>query len=198
MAGIEPSADSDYQPTSCECDKDARPAPRAGLGCFRIIAIVAGVFFCLFLVAAVYFFLTISAGINDAYALWGAADMVIDYMETHDGHWPRSWDDLRPQFEAGGSGVGGWSFEKYQDRITIDFNADPNELRRLSLDSPEASFRVIWANSLNARLGSETHIGDGPNQMLCDYFRVKAGLEPYQSKESGDAPTTIPRVVPSE
>jgi hypothetical protein len=34
--------------------------------------------------------------IDDAYALWGAGEMVVRYMEEHDGRWPRGWGDLKP------------------------------------------------------------------------------------------------------
>jgi hypothetical protein len=99
--------------------------------------------------------------------------MVIDYLKTHDGKWPRSWDDLRPQFSVNNGRVGGWRFSRFQDRIGIDFNADPNVLRRKSAESPRATFRVIWAKQ-----DSGVRVGDDRNQMLCDYFRQegKRGL----------------------
>jgi hypothetical protein len=45
--------------------------------------------------------------VDDAYALWGAAEMVVEYLDTHDGRWPKGWDDLRPYFDAGAGRVGG-------------------------------------------------------------------------------------------
>jgi hypothetical protein len=33
---------------------------------------------------------------DDAYALWGAGDMVVKYMEDHGGRWPKGWGDLKP------------------------------------------------------------------------------------------------------
>jgi hypothetical protein len=128
-----------------------------------IVLAVAGV--------VIYIVLGFSYGIDDGYALWGASDMVIDYMRTHNGNWPRSWEDLRPQFNANNGRVGGWSFSHYQDRVAIDFNADPDQLRRKSAASPQATFRVIWA-----KWPFGVTVGDGPNQMLCDYFRQQSGL----------------------
>jgi hypothetical protein len=49
--------------------------------------------------------------VDDAYALWGAGEMVVDYMEDHEGRWPKGWNDLKSYFDAGGGRVGGWSFE---------------------------------------------------------------------------------------
>jgi hypothetical protein len=95
--------------------------------------------------------------------------MVIAYMEAHDGEWPRSWDDLRPQFDAGNGNVPGRTFREFQSRIRIDFDADPDQLYRKSVESPRASFRVIWPKwELFVR------VGDDPNQRLCNYFRQKA------------------------
>ena len=109
---------------------------------------------------------------NDGYAQWAAADMVIEYMETHDGHWPPNWEALRKSFESGKGylvHVGG-TFEQFQKRIVIDFQADPEELRRQSLASDDAQFDVIhgdWAS---------VQFGEGPNAVLRTYFRRKAGI----------------------
>ena len=63
--------------------------------------------------------------VDDAYALWGAGEMVVNHMEDHEGRWPRGWDDLRPYFDAGGGRVGGWSFDEYQRHVTIRWDVDP-------------------------------------------------------------------------
>lgn len=113
-------------------------------------------------------FVSTSDGIDDAYAMLGAADMVIVYMEDHDGQWPRGWDDLRPQFEISNGNVPGWSYSKFQDRIVIDFGVDVDDLERRSLQSASADFRVI-----RPRRDSGVRMGADPNQMLCDCFRRK-------------------------
>ena len=127
-----------------------------------------GVLLALVVLAAVgvCFMLPLGSGIDDGYALWGAGEMVIDYLKKHDGKWPRSWDDLRPQFSVNNGRVGGWSFSQFQDRIRIDFNADPDDLRRKCAESSHATFQVIWA-----KRDSGVRVGDDPNQTLCDYFR---------------------------
>lgn len=33
-------------------------------------------------------------GIDDAYAQWGAADRLIEFMEANDGRWPTGWEEL--------------------------------------------------------------------------------------------------------
>ena len=52
------------------------------------------------LCVGIVLWMCVTYGIDDGYAQWGAAEMVIDYLETHDGAWPRSWDDLQSQFDA--------------------------------------------------------------------------------------------------
>ena len=100
-----------------------------------VVALLAG----LFVSWVVFHFFAF--GIDNAYAQWGAADMVIRYMEKHDGHWPRSWEDLRPEFEAGGGRVGDWSFERYCSRVWVDWNADPKALEAVAVQMRQAVFR---------------------------------------------------------
>src|SRR5262245_59844048 len=85
----------------------------------------------------------VTVHISDAYAQWGAAEMVLDFMRKHDGNWPRSWEDLRPSFEASGGRVRGWSFAEFRDRIWIDFNASPESLSLAPNRSGAPSFDVI-------------------------------------------------------
>ena len=37
---------------------------------------------------------------RQAYAVWWTADLVIAYMERHDGAWHRNWEDLRALAEG--------------------------------------------------------------------------------------------------
>ena len=116
-------------------------------------------------------FIGIDDAIDDAYAEWGAVDMVIRYMETHEGRWPPNWDALRADIESGGSRLGGSSFADYQKRIVIDFGVDADELRKQSVNSEKVPFNVIRARSIFAAT-----FGDGPNASLHRYFREKAGI----------------------
>ena len=110
-------------------------------------------------------------GIDDAYAQWGAVDMVIRYMEAHEGRWPPNWEALRADFESGGGRLGGSSFAHYQSRVVIDFGVKADDLRKQSVNSAKVPFNVIWARSI---FGAT--FGDGPNATLHRYFREKAGI----------------------
>lgn len=142
-----------------------------------------GIGVCLLVIA---FVLRIDSAIDDAYAQWGAVDHVIEYMETHDGQWPKGWEDLRPLYETKGGRCGGWTFEDYKSRLVIDFDADADQLRKLAVKSEAVPFDVI-----GARWSFAATMGDGPNSMLYWYFREKAGL-PLPTVEP-----TLPPPMPS-
>ena len=113
--------------------------------------------------------------IDDAYAQWGAENLVIEYMESHEGQWPRSWEDLQPLYTDAKAKVGGWTIEKFRGRIGIDFEADAGELRRLSIETDSKAgsipFHVIWP-----RWTFSGGMGGGPDERLYWYFRMQAGL----------------------
>jgi hypothetical protein len=102
------------------------------------------------LCAGAYVFAAWDDAIDDGYALLGATEMLVGYMESHDGRWPRGWSDLRPEFEKTNGRVSGWSYEQFQSRIDIDFGADPAALRSASLASPDVTFEVVHAHGLFA------------------------------------------------
>ena len=104
--------------------------------------------------------------IDDAYAQWGAADMVMDYMDDHNGQWPSDWESLEPYFAKNNGRVSGWSYSKFQSHVFIDFTANADSLRKLSNNSDTIPFDAIHAYSV---WGSQ--MDDGPNGMLYRYFR---------------------------
>ena len=107
--------------------------------------------------------------IDDGYVLWGAGEMVVDYMEDHGGRWPKGWDDLKPYFDAGGGRVGGWSFAEYQRHVVIKWDVDPRALEAAAKENPAPTFRVIQAREWLAG----TMDGHEPNEILYRYFRVR-------------------------
>ena len=162
-----------WKPESSRDEVSVQRRGRVGKHCRRSLSLRAvHALLCNVLVLSVVpgccLFVSTSDGIDDAYAMLGAADMVILYMEDHDGRWPRSWDDLRPQFEITNGNVPGWSYSKFQDRIVIDFGVHVDDLERKSLQSASADFRVI-----RPRRDSGVRMGVDPNKMLHDHFRRK-------------------------
>ncbi len=107
--------------------------------------------------------------VDDAYALWGAGDMVVNYMRDHGDRWPKGWDDLKPYFDAGGGRVGGWSFAKYQEHVSIRWDVDPIALETASRGNPRPTFAVITATAWP----SSTSAVRDPNGILYRYFRER-------------------------
>ena len=140
----------------------------------------------------VYSFISHMKGIPYAYAKWDTANLLIEYMETHDGKWPRGWHDLHEcygRLTAEGrdfddrSMRSGQSFAELQARIGIDWNADPKQLLSATPDG-DIPFRVVWA------LNGSTTIWRGaePNEMILYYLREKATTQPH----TAPAPTAKP------
>jgi hypothetical protein len=112
--------------------------------------------------------------VDDAYALWGAGEMVVDYMKDHGDRWPKGWEDLKPYFDAGGGRVGGWSFGEYQRRVTIRWDVDPKSLASAAEGNPRPSFKVIYGSlPFAGTIGRHE-----PNEILHRYLREKPRREP--------------------
>lgn len=106
---------------------------------------------------------------NDAYAMWAAGDVLLDYMTANNADWPDSWSTLADFHSASGKTttmVG--PFADMQDRIYIDFTFDPHAtMSAMSQDDVAPGFRVV-----TLRDGSDTHwSGMEPNQRVFDHLK---------------------------
>ncbi|MGD9856300.1 MAG: hypothetical protein AB7U20_15250 [Planctomycetaceae bacterium] len=70
-------------------------------------------------------------------------DMLIRYFARTDGAWPRSWDDLAPDFEPADAGYGTPDLDALKGMVKVDFTFDPAAVfaDRMNSDEPP---RVIW------------------------------------------------------
>ena len=89
--------------------------------------------------------------IPDAYAVWNVAGLVNDYMDAHDGAWPRGWDDLRRTYEASNP-PNPEHLADLQARVAVDWGADPRLLKAARPTGDKPPFKVIWL-----RDGSSAH-----------------------------------------
>ena len=104
--------------------------------------------------------------VNDCYALWSAADLVVEHLDHGDGSWPRSWDDLRAAHEFS-QRPGLFPFDGIRARVAIDWQADPLLLRAALDDGKNPPFRAIWL-----RGGGRHHWGAAePNRIVREYLR---------------------------
>jgi hypothetical protein len=83
-------------------------------------------------------------GVENAYAVWNVADMIVIHLETHSGRWPSGWDELqvaaRVWSRHDDTDIGFW-----RDRVDVDFNADPKQLAAAPFDPQreERPFNVV-------------------------------------------------------
>ncbi|BAM02966.1 hypothetical protein [Phycisphaera mikurensis] len=132
---------------------------------------------------ALLFAVNATSGRNDGHAHFGAAGMLMAYMDDHGGAWPRGWDDLEPYFRDGRgrsrSRVQGWSYEKFQSRVWIDFEADPEALRaasRAAGPGARAPFDVVRSRRF-WQAPWVAVVGGGADQNLHDRFAPPPPLE---------------------
>jgi hypothetical protein len=157
----------------------------------RLIVALGIVVVALAVWAAIGFFRRVAELPREAYAVWWAADLVIACLERHDGAWPRSWEDLQDladgasevteSAERGGSIIVEFrpkaSIEELKRLVEIDWDADPNELRRMPRKDGAPPFRVIYL-----RNGKSTHYeGREPNQMILEYLKSKHRVKEKQA-----------------
>lgn len=107
---------------------------------------------------------------NDAYAMWAAGDVLIDYMSANQSTWPDSWETLsefHDSYGAKSTMVG--PFAEMRSRIHIDFTFDPKSV--MSTVKPNDNvppFRVVALKD-----GGDTHwSGMEPNQRIFEHLKM--------------------------
>lgn len=97
--------------------------------------------------------------------------MIVLHLQGNDDVWPRSWEDLRDDYETCVVRSGGpWSFEELQQRVRVDWNADAKRLASQANAAGPVRFRVIRLAD-----GSDDHYqGYEPNAIVRDYLRDAA------------------------
>ena len=120
-------------------------------------------------------------GLPEAYAAWDTGSLVIEYMDTNEGEWPRSWDQLLTVVTPGssegvllhGASAGDVKYARSLEQVVaVDWTADPEQLAQTELQEGELPFRVITRKD-----GSDFPVlweGAEPNEMIWRYLRKRA------------------------
>lgn len=123
-----------------------------------------------------------------AHALWWTGDIIVRYLEAHDGTWPRRWEDLATvvgEEDLKGSGVmecaGGRRAMKYRQRLPIqrlremvwvDWSADVHELVTAERSAERPPFLVV-----RPLRGDHFYFsGAEPNEMIRAHLVARSGL----------------------
>jgi hypothetical protein len=110
--------------------------------------------------------------IPNSYAAWTTGDLIVEYIDTHEGKWPRGWDDLRvakQSLERRSQPVY-YAFQKLPQMIKVDWSADPTALAKLEARSNEVPFEVVTkldGSKVDARWGEDTE----PNRKIYVYLK---------------------------
>jgi hypothetical protein len=99
-----------------------------------------------------------------------AAAMVIKHLRVNRDQWPKSWDDLRDDFEdAARQRNFQLTFEQLKRRVGVVWDTDVESLRTAERGSEgEPPFQVIWALDNSSTM--ETWGNEEPNQMIWDHL----------------------------
>lgn len=103
--------------------------------------------------------------VSNAYAVDWVSAMVVEHMHVNDGRWPSSWQELRPVYDNL-EGAHVWSFTELQQRVAVDWKADPAKLKRMA--DAQQELQVIWLLD-----GTNAHWeGSEPNGRVAEYLRT--------------------------
>jgi hypothetical protein len=109
--------------------------------------------------------------LRNSYAQWWVADMVVLHLEANDQKWPKSWDELRDDYETCVRRSGpAWSYEELTSGVMIDWDADPLSLKSAVQQAGRPPFRVLWLSD-----GSSSHWESRePNQIIWEYLQTRS------------------------
>ncbi len=151
------------------------------------IALVIGLVSLSITAIVVFIVIRIVNDTRNAYASEWVAGEIIDYMETHGGAWPKDWLDLRPIHDRYVSeGKCPWNFAMFQERVLVDWTADPKRLAAIQDQANTPPFSVITLR--NGKRANWRNME--PNRMIHDWLREKAKkkLEPTAAASASLGP----------
>jgi hypothetical protein len=99
-----------------------------------------------------YLFYVAKDCLADSYALLHTADLIIEYLKTHDDQWPRSWAELKAVQPANSDYLetfkpetGGYPdfVEHLERRVVIDFTVQTSDLLQVEPGENTPALRVI-------------------------------------------------------
>jgi hypothetical protein len=126
------------------------------------------------IVAVVLIYRHMDNTIRNSYAQWWVADMVTLHLSENEQQWPRSWSELRDDYDLCVKRSGkSWTFEDLSARVTVDWSIDTDTLRSLPSNNARPPFRVIWATD-----GSSAHWESRePNAMIAEYLTLHPAVK---------------------
>jgi hypothetical protein len=117
---------------------------------------------------------TVTVVVPNAYAIEWAAVFIIEHMEANQNRWPRSWADLKDEYDqqvaSGHPPAPTW--QELQSRVQIDWNVDVRSLAMADAKN-HPPFRALWLSD-----GTNSHWeGSEPNHNILQYLLNKSDFE---------------------
>ena len=134
--------------------------------------------------------------IPEAYAAWDSASLLVEFMETHDGAWPTSWDELfsaartLPTEDRALRGCSTNNLHKIAQLVRIDWSADPQELAQAKPEAQSIPFRVVTRAD-----GSDFPTlwsGAEPNRLIWKYLKENSSNKPSHHTAESRAEARLP------
>ena len=150
--------------------------------------ILAVVLSCILAVVLIYRHINNNT-IRNCYAQWWVADMVMLHLDANEGQWPRSWSDLRDDYDVCSKRSGKpWTFEELSERVTVDWKIETDSLRSLPSDNDHPPFRVIWPSD-----GSSAHWESRePNAMIAEYLKLHPAVKEVTEQKEPPELQSVP------
>jgi hypothetical protein len=146
----------------------AQPSQKGMIRRTVLLCLLAAIFGLLFtLVHTLY--RVVHVLLPQKYAAWTAGDLLVEYMDTHEGKWPRGWKDLSEATNTlPAKGVPLlWNFGKLPEIVRIDWNVQPEILAKAALAGGTSRVKVVTqldGAQLSAMSGHE------PNSAIAAYL----------------------------
>lgn len=155
------------------------------------ILAVAAVVLVVLVLSVVY--RSVTRAVENAYAVWNVADLIVDHMRANDDQWPRGWSDLADACRARHpTDDVDRMMDHYHERVEVDFSADPRALKAAPFDpaTQQRPFDVVRHRHPPHSYYSE------PNVIIWSYLN---GPEPRLRADLRAAakPATAPASAPA-
>jgi hypothetical protein len=127
--------------------------------------------------------------IPHSYAAWETGDLMVTYLETHHGRWPRGWEDLREAnaiLAQRGRPIY-CAFDQLPGIVKIDWSVDSEALARLAASNGNYRLKVVTQTNgsrLEANWGKDTE----PNARIQRYLVARYETSNPQGGANGRQP----------
>jgi hypothetical protein len=108
---------------------------------------------------------------NDSNAVGLAAEMIVHHLKANGDEWPRSWEELRRDYQACVKDFDPPpTFDEVRSRVCVDWSMTSELLAQLAIEGVKPNSKVIWLCD-----GSNVHWrGAEPNRYVLNHFYRRA------------------------